>query len=134
MPAHRKESTETKKVHISLRDSYERNLVISYTSNLQHPSRLNIVVPDYLHPLKTKLEGLAYKIRKHAKDTSDKKVMNSLRLDDKTEGLSMAVRENKTDPWLHYSFQELKQLESRLVRNGMEGCGEEREEDEEDMV
>lgn len=46
----------------------------------------------------------------------------------------MAVREDKKDPWLHYSFQELKQLESRHVRNHVVGGGEEDEEDEEDMV
>ena len=107
IPMHRKETTETKKTHISMRDSYERYLIISYTSNLQFPSRLDIVVPEYLQPLKAKLEGLAYKIRKHAKESSDKKVMTSLRLDDKTESLTMAVRENKEDPWLHYTFQEL---------------------------
>ena len=128
LPAHRKGTTEPKKVHISLRDSQERDLVVSYTSNLVHPARLDIVVPDSLQSLRAKLDGLAYKI-KHAKETSDKKVMTSLRLDDKTESLVMAVREDRADPWLHYTLQELRQLESRMCR-GTEDNFETGEEDE----
>lgn len=56
--------------------------------------------------------------------------MTSLSLDERSEGLTMAVRENKQDPWLHYSFQELKQLESKLCRGPLE----EDEEEEEEMV
>ena len=128
MPAHRKDSAVANKTHISVRDSYERDLVVSYTTNLKPPARLDIVVPEHLLSLKAKLEGLAYKLRKHAKDTSDKKIMTSLRLDDKTESLTMAVRESREDPWLHYSFQELKQLESKICR------GPPAEEDEDEFV
>ena len=120
LPAHRKETTEAKKLHLSLRDSYERDLVVSYTVNLEFPARLDIVIPEHLQSQKAKLEGLAYKIRKHAKDTADKKIMTSLRLEDKTEGLVMAVREDRDEPWLHYTFQELKQLESKLGRTGVD--------------
>ena len=124
MPAHRMDSAEVKKVHLSLRDSQERDLVVSYTVNLKPPARLEIVIPEHLRSQKAKLEGLAYKIRKQAKESSDKKVMTSLRLDDKTEGLVMAVREDKNEPWLHYSLRELQQLESKLGRSGGSYCGE----------
>ena len=127
-------TTIKKKVHISLRDSQERDLIVSYTSNLIHPARLDIVVPDSLQSLKAKLEGLAYKIRRHAKETSDKKVMTSLRLDDKTESLVMAVREDREDPWLHYTLQELRQLESKLGRKEGGGGMEGEDEDEEELV
>ena len=129
MPAHKKDTAEVKKLHLSLRDSYERDLVVSYTVNLEFPARLDIVIPEHLQPQKAKLEGLAYKIRKHAKDTADKKIMTSLRLDDKTEGLVMAVREDRDEPWLHYTFQELKQLESKLGRSS--GVEADEEEDDE---
>ena len=115
-------------MHLSLRDSYERDLILSYASNLVNPDRLDVVIPEYLLTMKAKLEGLAYKIRKHTKETNEKKVMTSLRLDDKTEGLVMAVREKKEDPWLHYTLQELKQLESKLCGGGR--VGEEEEEEE----
>ena len=127
LPAHRKETAEVKRVHFSLRDAYERDLVVSYTVNLDFPARLDIVIPDHLMSFKAKLENLAYKIRKHAKDTGDKKVMTSLRLDDRSESLLMAVREEKTEPWLHYSLQELRQLESKLGRMDREA-----DQDEED--
>ena len=51
--------------------------------------------------------------------------MTSLRLDDMSESLVMAVRENRDDPWLHYSYLELKQLESRL--NKPDGSDQEEE-------
>ena len=130
MPAHRKGATEPKKVHISLRDNQERDLIVSYTSNLVHPTRLDIVIPDTLQSLKAKLENLAYKIRNHAKETSNKKVMTSLRLDDRTESLVMAVRENREDPWLHYTLQELRQLESKLCKKEGGACGGDEEEEE----
>ena len=113
LPANRKEMTESKKTHLSLRDSYERDLVVSYTSNLEFPARLDIVVPKYLQPLRVKLESLAYRVRKHARDTDDKKVMTSLRLDDMSVSLVMAVREEKKDPWLYYSYSE---HEEEMVR------------------
>ena len=128
MPSHRKDSNVTNKTHISVRDSYERDLIISYTVNLKQPARLDIVVPEHLQSLKAKLEGLAYRLRKHAKDSSEKKIMTSLRLDDRSESLTMAVRENREDQWLHYSFQELKQLESKIC--GGSGAVDEEEEDE----
>ena len=53
--------------------------------------------------------------------------MTSLRLDDRSESLLMAVREEKTEPWLHYSLQELRQLESKLGRMDREA-----DQDEED--
>ena len=98
LPAHRRAQCDSRKVHLSLRDSYERDLILSYTSNLVSPDRLDVVIPEYLLSMKAKLEGLAYKIRKHAREANDRKVMTSLRLDDKTEGLVMAVREEKDDP------------------------------------
>ena len=39
VPMHRKETTETKKTNVSLRDSYEHDHIISYTSDLQFPPR-----------------------------------------------------------------------------------------------
>ena len=131
LPAHRKNMEEGKKVHVSLRDSHERDLVFSYTGNLRTPARLDIVIPEFLQSTKAKLEGLAYKIRKHARESNNKKVMTSLRLDDKTEGLTMAVREEKDQLWLHYSLLELKQLESKLVHATE---GEETEEEEDEFV
>ena len=132
LPAHRKESTETKKVHLSLRDTYERDLVVSYTSNLETPARLDIVIPEHLQSQRAKLEGIAFKIRRYAKESNEKKIMTSLRLDDKSEDLVMAVRESKNEPWLHYTLQELKQLESKLGKSGP--LNEESEQSDDEFV
>ena len=74
---------------------------------------MDIVIPDFLTPLKSKLDGLAYKLRQHT-SKSGKKISTSIRLNDKTNSLTMAVRDGKDVPWLHYTLQELKQLESSL--------------------
>ena len=134
LPEHRKVTglaagaRPPKKVRFRLRDSYERDLVLSYTRNLRDENRVDIVIPEYLLPLKSKLEGLGYKLRKHTGKTGSK-ISTSLRLDDKSMGLVMAVRERREDPWLHYSLKELKELEGSLSGCGL-GEGEEDEEEE----
>ena len=52
------------KIRFSLRDSYERDLIISYASNL-----LDIVIPRYLMPIRSKLDEIAYRLRKHTRET-----------------------------------------------------------------
>ena len=49
--------------------------------------------------------------------------MTSLRLDDKTESLKLAVRESKENKWLYYTLDELKQLELSIVAGGVEEEG-----------
>ena len=120
-----------RKAMFSLRDSYERDLVLSYARNLKEGCNLGIVVPEFLLPLKSKLEGLSYKIRQHTNKTGNK-VSTSLRLEDKSMSLVMAVRDKKTDPLLHYSLTELKQLESSLSTTGPEGGEGDRKEEEQE--
>ena len=120
LPAHRQAVDQSKRVQISLRDSYERDVVISYASNLEKEARIDIVIPEHLRSLKHQFDGLSYKLRRHAKLSGDKKIMTSLRLDDKTESLTMAVRDEKDQPWLMYTLEELRQLESKLVRTERE--------------
>ena len=127
LPAHRKKLDETKKVHVSFRNHQERDVVVSYASNLKSDCKLEIVVPDHLTSLKSKLDRLAFKIRKHASDNG-KKVSTSLRLDDASESLVAAVRDGKDSQWLYYSIEELEQLESSL---GKGGSGSEDEEEDE---
>ena len=104
-----------------LRDAQERDVVISYAINLSREARLEIVIPDHLLSLKMQFDNLSYRLRKHVKLTSDNKVQTSLRLDDKSQSLSMAVRMSKEEQWLHYSLKELKELEGKLVSGGAEG-------------
>ena len=99
-------------------------MVFSYSSNLRGNSRVEIVVPDSLLSIKSQLEAVAYRLRKHTEKTGGTKLATSLRLDDKTEGLKLAVRQKKEDGWLYYSLAELKQLEGSLV-----GVGEDEEEE-----
>ena len=117
MPPHRKKQDDTKKVHVSFRDSHERDVIVSYASNLPENCKLDIVIPDHLMTTKSKLDRLAFKIRKHAAD-NDKRVSTSLRLDDSTESLVTAVRDGKDSQWLYYSVMELEELESSLCKTG----------------
>ena len=134
LPEHRRASglglgaRPPKKVKFRLRDSYERDLVLSYTRNLRNENRVDIVIPEYLMPLKSKLEGLGYKLRKHTGKTGSK-ISTSLRLEDKSMGLVMAVRERREDPWLHYSLKELKELEGSLSGCGGGECDEQEDEE-----
>ena len=70
-------------------------------------------------------------MRKHATDNG-KKVATSLRPDEQTESLTVAVRQGKENQWLYYSVRELEELESKLNKGplGNDGSGEE----EEDLV
>ena len=115
VPAHRIGAEQLKKAQFSLADAYERDLVISYATNLQEGKRIDIVVPDHLLHMKSQFDNLSYKLRKHTQMTG-KKVTTSLRLDDRTQGLIMAVKDSKEDPWSHYSLKELKELESSLTK------------------
>ena len=62
------------------------------------------------------------RLRKHARETGGKKIMTSLRINDKTQGLVMAVRESKEEEWLHYTVEELGQLESKLTKGSRGGA------------
>ena len=115
LPAHREQSEQQKKTSVSFRDSYERDLIISYASNLRDQSKMEIVIPCYLASVRSQLDAICYRIRQHAKKTGGS-CLTSLRLDDATQGLVAAVREKKTDQWLFYTLQELKQLESTLTK------------------
>ena len=132
LPAHRIRNDDTKKVSLMLRDAHERDVVISYAANLSREARIDIVVPDHLLSLKAQFDALSYRLRKHVTLTSGNKVQTSLRLDDKSQSLIMAVRMNREDQWLHYSLKELQELEDKLVggRSGKGGC----EDGDEDAV
>ena len=120
MPAHRKRDDNAIKMKFS--DSYEHDLVISYASNLDGKDRLEIVILEYLLLVKSKVDAIAYRLRKHARETGGKKILTSLRLNDKTGGLVMAVRESKEEEWLHYTVEELGQLESKLTKGSRGGA------------
>ena len=116
VPSHRLGS-EARKVKFRLRNSYERDLVLSYNRNLSGNNRVDIVIPDFLIPLKSKFDAIGYKLRHHTNKTGNK-ISTSIRLDDKTTSLTMAVRDSQDVPWLHYTLEELKQLESSLIPSG----------------
>ena len=48
LPAHRQKRETGRKVKFTLADSYERDLAISYSSNLKGEDRIEIVIPDHL--------------------------------------------------------------------------------------
>ena len=70
-------SSQPRKVKFRLRDSYEKDLVLSYTRNLREDKRVDIVIPEFLMPLKSKLDGLSYKLRQHTGKTGDNKIFTS---------------------------------------------------------
>ena len=128
LPAHRAKQDESKRVAIMLRDAHERDVVISYAAYLSREARIDIVVPDYLLSLKSQFDTLSYRLRKHVKLTADKNVQTSLRLDDRSQGLQMAVRMSRDEQWLHYSIKELRELENKLMESS--DAGEEEDEEE----
>ena len=128
LPVHREQTEQQKKTSVSFRDSYERDLIVSYAINLRDQSKMEIVVPCYLMSIRSQLDAICYRIRQHAKKTGGT-CLTSLRLDVAIQGLVAAVREKKTDKWLFYSLQELKQLESMLTRVSP-GSGHAEEQDE----
>ena len=130
LPPHRQRVDTSKKTLFSFRDSQERDMIVSYASNLRGEARMDVVIPDHLMSLKSRLERLTYKIRKHAAET-DKKVTTSIRLDDSSQGLVAAVREGKEGSWLYYTVEELEELESTLGRGPV---GEEEDQEEDDVV
>lgn len=114
LPKHRQKESG-RKVKFMLADSYERDLAISYSTNLKGEDKVEIVVPDGLLSLRSQLESIAFRLRKHSEKSGGVKITTSLRLDDRSESLKLAVKEKKEDGWLYYSLDELKQLESTIV-------------------
>ena len=66
LPLHRQWVDTSKKALVSFRDSQERDMIVSYESNLSGDARMDVVIPDHLMSLKSRLERLTYKVRKHA--------------------------------------------------------------------
>ena len=126
LPAHRQGSNTSKKIIVNFRDSQECDMIVSYASNLTGDARMDVVIPDHLMSMRSQLDRLTYKIRKHASD-NNKKVTTSIRLDDQSQGLVAAVREGKEGKWLYYTVQELEELESALYRGPVEEDSDEEE-------
>ena len=57
------------KVKVVFGEMHERDVVLSHASLLKKGFGIDIVIPEFLAPLKRHLESFAYRIRKNAKDT-----------------------------------------------------------------
>ena len=100
----------------------ERDLVLGHAMHLPKDHSVDIVIPDYLQPLKRYLEKFAFKIRTKAKTVHKTKFSTSIRMDDLEMSLFLATREKGTERWKHYTRGQLELMDKDF---GMEEDGEE---------
>ena len=136
LPSHRKKSTKPK-LQIELHTVEDRDLILSYASNLKGAASIDIVIPDKLLVLAGKLDHYAYKVRQRSKEDSggkkDLETKTQVRLDNKAESLVLGIRRGKGAKWEFYNRDNLPTLSDSEDEDG-EGEGEDGEEDEEEEM
>ena len=91
-----------KRVRITFSSIYERDLIMSFASNLPKEASVEVVIPDHLLSLKRFLDSFAYRIRTNARENNEK-VSTSVRLDDADQTLVLAVKNRKDNTWKSYT-------------------------------
>ena len=120
-----------KKVRVTFGSIADRDFVLGHATYLPPDHSLEIVVPDYLLPLKRYLEKFAYKVRSKARDIHKTKYSTSIRMDDGEMSLYLAIREKGTEEWKRYTKEHLEGLDDNLEPvPDTEGEGEEEEEED----
>ena len=94
---------------IRLKSNHERDMIMSHASNLPKDCSIETVIPNHLSSLKSLLDGHAYKFRARARDEGGK-VSTSVRLDELSNSLVLAVRKEKGN-WRSYNQEELRLME-----------------------
>ena len=95
---------------------HQRDLALSHAAHLPPGSSIDIVIPDHLLQLQRHLNHFGYRFRKHARETRNEKIFTSVRLDDDTNSLQLAVRPKKDKPWKYYSRKELRELDDNMEK------------------
>ena len=123
---------------IRLKSNHERDMIMSHASNLPKDCSIETVIPDHLSSLKSLLDGHAYKFRARARDEGGK-VSTSVRLDELSNSLVLAVRKEKGN-WRSYNQEELRLMEEEREREEEEddeyeyGSDDEDDEEDEEML
>ena len=107
-----KDKAETR-ARITFGSIYERDLVMSFASNLPKDASVEVVIPDHLISLKRYLDNFAFKIRSHARENNLGKVSTSVRLEDSEQTLVLAVRQPDS-AWKSYTREDLRSLDANL--------------------
>ena len=102
LPAHRQASAK-RKVLIELKSIDQRDLIMSFASNLKDGAGIDIVIPDHLKVTARKLEHRAFRLRQMSKVNAagdkDKILKTQVRFDSVKEGLALGIRSSKDAAW-----------------------------------
>ena len=99
---------------------YDRDLIMGHASNLSEDHLIELVIPDYLQSLKKFLDRFAYRVRKRARDIHETRFSTAIRMDDEVQSLFLAVREQGEEDWMHYTKEEIEDMDGDLteIRGG----------------
>ena len=77
---------------------------------------MEVVIPDFLQPLKRYLEKFAFKVRERARTVHKTKFSTSIRMDDGEMSLYIATRQVGHEKWNNYRKEELEQMDEDFNR------------------
>ena len=93
----------------------ERDAVFSYATELRKGCSLDLVIPDHLNTLATKMEHYAYKVRQLAKnsETDPKNVTTTqIRHNTRKEGLVLGMKTTKNQEWIFTEWENLPNMDT----------------------
>ena len=80
----------------------QRDLIMSFASNLKIGASIDTVIPDFLRVTAMRLDHHAFKLRRMSRAMSgdgDSKIKTQVRFDNQTEGVVLGVRKGKDGDW-----------------------------------
>ena len=115
LPQHRKgEADNRPKAQIELKTIDQRDLVMSFATNLSKGVNIDMVIPCHLKVTAMKLKYHAFKLRKTSKimaaGDKDRFAKTQVRFDNLKEDLVLGVRDGKDEPWVFYPPSKLPKI------------------------
>ena len=107
----KKGNSHENRVRVTFASIADRDLVLGHAMHLPKDHSVDVVIPDFLQPLKRYLEKFAYKIRTKAKEVHNTKFSTSIRMDDVEMSLFLATREKGLEKWKHYTRSQLEAMD-----------------------
>ena len=109
-----KQKDKRPKAQILLKTVDQRDMIMSYATNLSKGANVEMVIPCHLKVTARRLEHHAYKIRQASKEMAgndkEKITKTQVRFDNLKDDLVLGIREGKDVPWKFLPMNKLQKL------------------------
>ena len=120
LPEHRRTAqTRVSRTQFEMSTIEERDLLVSFASNLKGGASIDIVIPDTLRSLAARFDHYAYRYRQQAK-LEKREAKTQGRFCNKFDTIVLGIRPDKEARWDFYPFEKLPKLAS-ADNESMEG-------------